>query len=328
MVKKSFRIHVLAVACLMLAALTLTSCKTAKESPTTQQTTTVRFGTMGDAVDYGPYMVARAKGWFEEAFRPYGITKVDYTTFQSLPALNESLATSRIDVVFEAEPPAIIGKTVAGDLRIIGISCSLNQEILVRSAARISQVAQLKGKKVSVPAGTSSHYNVLAILSAAGVSDADVQIIDMSPPDAKNAFETGQVDGWAIWPPWVEEEVISGKGKVLAGTKARIHSIMSVRGSFQDQNRELVRAAFDVLERSKAWLREHPDEAREIIASTLKLDKKVIDLAWPKHDWTVELNKEITDDIQAKADFLYKRGLIKTSINVSTQLIFPLPPSK
>ena len=94
----------------------------------------VRIGTMGDAVDYAPYMVARSKGWFEEEFRKNGAAGAEYTAFQSLPTLNETLATNRLDLVFEAEPPAIVGKGAAGvDLRVIGISCSLTQEIVVRA---------------------------------------------------------------------------------------------------------------------------------------------------------------------------------------------------
>jgi sulfonate transport system substrate-binding protein len=204
----------------------------------------------------------------------------------------------------------------------------LTQEILVRSDSTINQIADLRGKKATVPAGTSSHYNLLSILSSGGLSDNDLQIIDMSPPDARNAFETSQVDAWAIWPPWVEEEIVAGKGRVLPGATARINSIMSIRGQFEDENSEIARAAFDVLERSKSWIRQHPKESKAIVAKALKLDIKVIDLAWPKHDFAAQLNDDIASDIQRKADFLKERGIIKSAVNVRTQLIFPLSPAK
>lgn len=290
--------------------------------------TTVRIGTMGDAVDYAPFMIAREKGLFEQAFKKYGVGKVEYTTFQSLAALNETLGANRLDIIFEAEPPAIFGKAAGNDLRIVGISCSLIQEILVRTDSPVAKISDLRGKKATVPAGTSSHYNLLAILSSANLSDADVEVIDMSPPDAKNAFETGQVEAWAIWPPWVEQEIVSGKGRVLGGTQAQIHSIMSLRGKFQDEHSDIARAAFQVLEDSKAWIRQNPDEAQQLAAKSLKLDIKVINLAWPKHDWSAQLNDSITADIQSKADFLQKKGKIKTPINVKSQLIFPYPVTK
>ena len=143
--------------------------------------TAVRIGTMGDAVDYAPLMIAREKGLFEQAFKKYGAEKVEYTTFQSLAALNETLGAG-LDIIFEAEPPAIFGRAAGNDLRIVGISCSLIQEILVRSNSPVAKISDLRGKKATVPAGTSSHYNLLAILASANLSDADVQIIDMSPP--------------------------------------------------------------------------------------------------------------------------------------------------
>lgn len=319
---------------LLVAAMLFAFACTKPEQPATTETGTtasatapsvpVRFGTMGDAVDYAPYMVAHEKGWFEEAFKKHGVEKVEYTTFQELPVLNESLGARRIDIVFEAEPPAIVGRAGGIDLKIVGISCSLNQEVVIRTDSNIKTFADLRGKKVTVPAGTSSHYNLLAILSGAGLSDTDVNIIDMSPPDARNAFETKQVDAWAIWPPWVEQEIVAGKGKVLPGGEARIHSIMSVRESFQKEHPEIVQATFDVLERTKTWIRENPAEAQQLVAKSLKLDPKVIELAWPKHDFSAQLTPAITTDIQAKADFLFKRGLIKNAVDVNRDLIAPL----
>jgi sulfonate transport system substrate-binding protein len=268
-------------------------------------------------------MVAKSQGWFEEAFKASGVQKVDYKTFQELAALNESLGAQQIDMAFEAEPPAIVGRAAGIDLRIVGISCSLDQEILVRAKSPITSVADLRGKKVTVPSGTSSHYNLLAILAAGGVPDTAVQIIDMSPPDARNAFDTGQVDAWAIWPPWVEQQIVAGTGRVLPGGQAKIHSIMSTRGAFEDQHREIVQAAFTVLERSKAWILQNPEAAQKIVAQSLNLDQKVIALAWPKHDWHAQLTPTISADIQKKADFLKQRGLIKTAVSTN-DLIVPL----
>ena len=63
----------------------------------------VRIGTMGDAVDYAPCMVAKYHGWFKQSFGQFGVDDVQYISFQQLSALNESLGAKRIDVVFEAD---------------------------------------------------------------------------------------------------------------------------------------------------------------------------------------------------------------------------------
>lgn len=306
-----------------LSVVLLVACNGAEMSTDTPpESIVVRMGTMGDAVDYSPYMVAQAKGWFEETFRPHGVSSVEYTSFQALAALNEAIGAGRVDIIFEAEPPAIIGRAVGNDLRVTGISCSLTQEIVVRSDSEIQQTPDLRGARLTVPAGTSSHYNVLAILGDAGVSDADLEIIDMTPPDARVAFETGEVDAWAIWPPWVEQQLVAGTGRVLPDATAQIHSIMSIRGPFEDAHPEIAEAALDVLDRAKEWIRANPEEAQQIVAQTLKLDIEVIRLAWPKHDWNAVLDAGVVADIQDKADFLYENGLIRNTVDVANDLIY------
>lgn len=284
----------------------------------------VRIGTMGDAVDYSPYMVARSKGWFEEEFKKHGVQNVEYTAFQVLAALNEALGTARVDIVFEAEPPAIIGKTVAPDLKIIGISCTLQQEVLVRTNSSITKVSELRGKKAAVPAGTSSHYNLLKILGAAGLTDKDVEILDLNPEDGRVAFETGQVDAWAIWPPWPEQQIYAKTGRPLPEAQATINSIMSIRGKFQDEHPDIARDAIAVLERARAYILDHPEEAQDLVAKSLKLNPEIIKLAWPKHNWKAQLDKDVIADIQTKTDFLAKRGIIRNTYDVSKELIFPM----
>ncbi len=292
-----------------------------------EKLTTVRIGTMGDAVDYAPFMVAVAKGWFKEEFGKHGVQNIDTISFQDLATLNDTIATRRIDIIFEAGPPAILGKTKAPDLRVVGISCTLQQEILVRADSSIQSVAGLKGKKAAVPAGTSSHYNLLKIIGAAGLSDKDVEIFDMSPLEGKDAFLTGNVDAWAIWPPHVEQQVIDKTGRVLPDAEAQIHSIMSIRGEFQDEHPEIALAAFKVLMRAKEYLVTNPEEAKKLVAESLKLTSEVVELAWPKHNWEARLDSDVIADIQTKADFLAEQGLIPSSYDVSKELIHPMRDS-
>ena len=97
------------------------------------------------AVDYAPYIIAKNKGWFKDIAKKYG-KEIDYAEFQSLAAINESFATGNIDIVFEAEAPAIMGKAAGMDIAIKGIEVSLVQEILVHKNSEIKEIKDLKGK--------------------------------------------------------------------------------------------------------------------------------------------------------------------------------------
>jgi sulfonate transport system substrate-binding protein len=187
----------------------------------------------------------------------------------------------------------------------------------------LRSVADLKGKTIAVLAGTSSQYGVLVEAGAAGLTDKDLTLVDMAPPNGKAAFDAGKVDAWAVWPPWVEQEIVAGKGRTLPGGQASIQSIMAMRGEFKDKNPEMAKAISDVLERSKAWVKDHPDEAIAIVAKQANLDPKVVQLAWPKHQWKVSLTPAVQEDIQRKADFLLAKGLIRSRVDVAKDLIRP-----
>ena len=274
----------------------------------------VRFGSFSVAVDYGPYLVAKNKGWFDEVLKKKGMT-AKYELFQSLPPINESLATDRLDIVFEAETPAIVAKAAGIGVKIVGISCTLVQEILVPEKSNIQSAKDLKGKKVAVLAGTSSHYGLLKILGESGVKASDIEVLDLTPPDAKNAFETGQVSAWAVWPPFVEQAEIAGVGRVLPQGDAYINSIMAARGKFAQENPELLRELVGVLQRTKQWMVENPEEAQQIVAKELDIPLEVVKRAWPRHDWTAQLTPAVIKDIQSKANFLQQNGFIQNKVN-------------
>ena len=203
--------------------------------------TEVNMGTFSIAIDYAPFIIAKHEGWFDASLAPFG-AKAHFEKFETLPAINKSLERGRLDFIFEAEPPAIIGRAAGIDVRIIGESCSLTQEIVVPLKSTIQNVGDLRGRRIAVLSGTSSHYGLIKTARDAGLKDKELSIIDMRPPVAKNAFETGQVDGWAVWPPWVEQEIVTGRGRVIRGGDAKIQSILAVRGKFADDHLDITNA--------------------------------------------------------------------------------------
>lgn len=299
-----------AIILLVVATFLISGCR--QQSKTLQE---VRFGSFSVAVDYGAYLVAQQKGWFDEVLTPKG-AKAHYELYQSLPPINESLATNRVDIVFEAEPPAIAGRAAGIDLKIVGVSCSVPVEIIVPTSSPIHELKDLKGKKIAVLAGTSSHYGLLVTLAKVGLRPGDFQVIDMTPPDAKNAFETGQIDAWSVWSPWVEQEEVPGKGRAIPGGDAVVYSIFAARGGFIRDHPDVLRDIVDVMQRSKLWVQSHPEEAEAIVAKQMGLPLNIIQAAWPKQDWSVQINDAMINDIQAKADFLKEHGFIRQPVNV------------
>lgn len=313
---------VISTGILLFLALFATGCASENEitAGTTQETKTIHIGSFSRAIDYAPYIVAKNKGWFEEVSTKYN-AKIEYTEFQTLPTINEALATGNIDMIFEAEPPAIIGKAAGIGISIVSPGVSLVQEIVVPAESTIQKVEDLKGKKIAVPSGSSSHYGLNKILSQAGLGKNDVEIIDMSPQDGKAAFVARQVDGWAIWPPFVEQEEYAKTGRVLRGSNVFIQSIVAMRDQFVSDNPAIARDLIDVIKKSQDWITNNTEEAQSIVAKELGIDIGVVKLAWGKHDFKPVIGEKEIADIQEKANFLFDMGLIKNKVDVAKDLV-------
>ncbi len=275
----------------------------------------IKIGSFSKAIDYAPYLVAKNKGWFDDFAKKYGTT-VKYTEFQSLPPINEAFATNNIDLVFQAEIPAIVGKAVGINLKIVKAGVFLTQEIIVPQNSTIENIKELEGKKIAVLVGTGAHQGLINLLNENGLSSSDVKIIDMVPPDARVAFELGHVDAWAVWPPFPQQQEIEGRGKVLRDSEFFIQSVVVAREKFIEENPQIMKDLLEVVTEAQVWIIENELEAQEIVAEELGLDLEVVVKAWPKHDFNPIFNEEAKKDIELKANFLYDKGIIKNKVDV------------
>lgn len=263
----------------------------------------VTIGTFSKAYGNLPYYVARHFKWFEEDPALSGAT-VKYTEFNDRPAISDAFASGSLQVLFSGDAPALLCRAQGSDIKLVAVSGSAEQEIVIKPDSPIRKVPDLRHKKVAVLQATSSHYALLKILKANGMSESDVIMNLMSPAEARVAFESGKIDAWAVWAPFVEQEQAAGLGRVVVGGDALINSIMSVSAEMIRTNESVARAIVNSVARAKQWMVTNPDEAQRIATEELGLDQKVVATAWPKFNWAAQLDENLTKDLQAKIDFL------------------------
>jgi len=280
----------------------------------------VHLGSFSKAVDYAPYLVARHKRLYEMALKPYNV-RPTYDEFQSLPSINEAFASKRLDVVFEAEAPCIVGRAAGIDLKILGLSAVVDVPIVVHKDGGITKLSELRGKKVAVLAGSSAHYVLLKLLERAGLGKNDVSVLDMTPPDAKSAFDSKKIDAWAIWPPFVEQEELAGIGTTIPNGSGKVVVVMVARTGFVQDKPKIAQVLIDTLNSTRQWVSMHPFESQQIVSNELKISLAVVQRAWSRQDWKAAIDNPLLIDIQNKADFLKSVGFIRKSVDVRNSLI-------
>ncbi len=280
------------------------------------------IATFSKALGNTPYHIAKHFNWFGEVPELQGIN-ITHTLFNDRPTISAAFDKGELQVLFSAEAPQYLCRAQGNDIRIVALSASAAQEIIVPTESAVQSVPDLRGKKLAVLAGTSSHYGLLKILKTFNISPAEVNIVYMSPTAAETAFETNAIDAWAVWAPWVEKQEVTGKGRALTGGDAVIHSTMAVPTTLITKHEPVVRAVVSVIQKAKVWMQANPEEAQSIAAKELGLDVEVVKRAWPKLKWGAQLNEDVIADIQEKANFLTEQDKSRQTqaLDVKTQFI-------
>jgi taurine transport system substrate-binding protein len=97
------------------------------------------------------------------------------------------------------------------------------EALVAKNGSGINSVADLKGKKIAVPFNSTTHFHTMVALEQAKVNPADVQILNMRPPEIRAAWQRGDIQATFIWDPVLAEvkkdgKVIISSGKISAET--------------------------------------------------------------------------------------------------------------
>ena len=170
----------------------LNSCS--NNSPTVNRPDVIR-------VDYAYYnpvsLVLKQKGWLEEELKSEQV-KVEWVLSQGSNKALEFLNGRSLDFGSTAGAAALIGKANGNPIKSIYVYSKPEWTALVTSAnSSIKSVADLKGKKIAATRGTDPFIFLLRALDKEGLSDKDVEIVQLQHADGRTALEKGDVDAWA-----------------------------------------------------------------------------------------------------------------------------------
>ena len=156
----------------------------------------VRVGYIGDFPNASLFAVANDQNYWE----PEGLAP-DLKVFTNGPIQIQAMGAGSLD--FGTIGPGALWLPASGRARIVAIDDVGFSDRLIAQPG-IGSIADLKGKKVGVPQGTSGDMILRLGLAKAGLTVQDVQVVPMDPSTVVAAFSSGQIDGAGIWNPLVD----------------------------------------------------------------------------------------------------------------------------
>ena len=138
----------------------------------------------------------------------------------------------------------------------------------------IDELADLKGKKIGYQKGLPSHFLLLTILKKAGLTEADIEHVDMDADKAGAAFVAGHLDAAVTWEPWISKAADTADGKILLTTKdfpGLIVDVLVLRDEVLAARRDEVEKLVEGWFRALEYWKQHENESNQIMSKAYGL---------------------------------------------------------
>lgn len=219
-------------------------------------------------------LIVKNQGLLEKALPAYSIK---WTKFDSGADINTAFLAGQIDfgaigsspVARGLSAPLNIPYQVAFILDVAGD----NEALVARNGTGIKTIADLRGKRIATAFASTAHYSLLAALAGAGLSPADVKLVDLQPQASLAAWQRGDIDAVYTWLPTLDQlrkdgtTLISSKQLATAGKPTLDLAVVST--AFAEKNPAVVDAWRKAQAQALRTIHDDPTAAAAAIAPEL-----------------------------------------------------------
>jgi len=281
--------------------------------------------TIGFQVIPNDEILAKAQGWYEKEL---GV-KVNFKQFDSGRDVNTAFASNSLDFGLAGSTPTAVGISRGLAYQVFWIHDVIGaaESLAVKNSAKVATLADLKGKKVAVPFGSTTHYSLLSALKLEGIKASDVTILDLQPPDILAAWQRGDIDAAYVWQPTLGKLLADGKvltdSAVLASKGIVTADIGLVSKAFAQKYPSFVTKYVRLQQKAYELFTGSPDVASASIATAIGTDatealKEAKELVWlplktqisPAYLGTSKKKGDLAKTLKATADFLVDQKTI------------------
>lgn len=202
---------------------------------------------------------------------------VTWVLSQGSNKANEGLRSKALDLGSTGGSPALLARANGTPIKTVDVYAKGEwTALVVAKNSAINSVADLKGKKVAVTKGTDPYFFLLQSLATAGLSPADIEIVNLQHSDGKTALERGDVDAWSGLDPFMAETIQQQGSRIIyRNPDFNSGGVLNVREDFIAAHPDSVQSVVNSYEEARKWATKHPAELAALLASQAKVPPSV-----------------------------------------------------
>ena len=201
----------------------------------------------------------------------------DYKRFSGWPEIKESLISGSINAAYMLAPLVMDLVTKDVPVKIVSVGHRSGAVIMVRTDSSYRKFQDLTGKRIAIPSRFAVDFLFLRkMLAKEGMSEKDVKIIEMAPPDMPAALFAKAVEAYCVGEPFGAAAQRAGYAVPLRMTRDEwpnyMCCVLTVRQELIDQNPGLVQDLVNYVQGAGHWL--DAERSHRTRAAGVAADKK------------------------------------------------------
>lgn len=257
-------------------------------------------------------MVAEDKGFFDNA----GVDVVIKEFTAGKFALQAFLGGS-LDIAVSGEVPVTLSTLQGNKFRVLAqvVERTINEcRVVVQKEEGLDTPEEYFGarkRQLATSFGGGPEFFTYNFLKKHGITAEQVELISQKPEDMPAALVSGTVDAISIFDPQarIAERLMGDRGQTFAD--ADIYSelyVVDVMQETLDTRRADLKAFLQGLYDAQFYIKDHPDESKQVLIKYTKLDRAIVDDIWQNFVFKPALNHLFTDYTTAQAKWAIEKG--------------------
>ena len=198
-------------------------------------------------------------------------TPFQYSKYSGWPEIKESLMAGRIQAAYMLAPLVMDLADKKIPVKIVSLGHRSGAVIMVRTDSPYQNFRQLAGKRIAIPSRFAVDFLFLRkMLKQEGMTPADIEIVEMPPPDMPAALYANAVDAYCTGEPFGAAAQSAGYGRPLRMTRDEwrnyICCVLTVREELIQSNPQLVQELVNYVLGAGQWLDAQQENRNKAVA--------------------------------------------------------------
>jgi NitT/TauT family transport system substrate-binding protein len=185
--------------------------------------------------------------------------RFEYSKYSGWPEIKESLMAGRIQAGYMLAPLVMDLADKKIPVKIVSLGHRSGAVIMVKTDSPYQKFSDLRGKRIAIPSRFAVDFLFLRkMLTRENMTPADIEIVEMPPPDMPAALYADAVDAYCTGEPFGAAAQSAGYARVLRMTRDEwrnyICCVLTVREDLIQSSPEMVQDLVNQVLGAGQWL--------------------------------------------------------------------------